>query len=389
MLNKKTLYGLNLSVFMMMLGVGMISSLLPHRVLSLTGANFAVSYITSAFAVSYIILQIPIGTLSDRYGFKLFLVAGYLMCCAAGMVYYFSDRAALIFVGRIVQGAGEAPVWALAPALLSIKFPDAKGKVMGIYNAVLHSGLMFGPILGIAVLKFCTESTAFLLYAVGCLTGAVIIYCLVDRADSSNNAGKETISIKHIVMLASDRTIFAALSGITLYGAGYGLFLTVIPAFLLSTKGCSQLFVQVIFSLFYAAISLSQAITGPLSDKFGREWFMVLGLAVAALGIGIFPNLDTPMISVLLTVAGLGLGIFYISSMTFLNNTAPNSLKGTISGAYYLFWGIGYFAGPLIIGKISEIMGSNTGFYAFSCLLVIEVILLTSTSINRLKKTIS
>ncbi len=386
--NKKTLYGLNLSVFMIMLGVGMIMSLLPHKILALTGSNLSVSYITSAFAVSYVILQIPIGALSDRYGVKFFLVIGYILCCAAGMIYYFSDSISLIFVGRIIQGAGEAPIWALAPALLSIKFPDSKGKAMGSYNAVLHAGLMLGPILGIAVLRFWSDDMAFLFYAAVCFVGAAIIYFLVDTADSSNNFSKERISIKNIIKLASDRSILAALFGIILYGAGYGLFLTAVPAFLFSVRGCSQTFVQIVFALFYAAISLSQAITGPLSDRFGRERFMILGLAIAAFGIGIFPNLETTMISIVLTLGSLGLGIFYISSMTFLNNAAPNSLKGTISGAYYLFWGVGYFAGPLVISKISETLGSNTGFYTFSCMLIIEVIILASTCRNRLKRAV-
>lgn len=174
--------GLNLSVFLIMLGVGMIMSLLPHEVLALTESNLDVSYITSAFAVSYIILQIPIETLSDRYGFKIFFTGGYLLCCLAGMIYYFSDSLALIFVGRIVQEAGEALIWALAPALLSIKYPISKGKAMSSYNAVLHPGLMLGPILGIAVLNFWSDNLAFLFYAAVCLTEAAIIYFWVDTA---------------------------------------------------------------------------------------------------------------------------------------------------------------------------------------------------------------
>lgn len=58
------------------------------------------------------------------------------------------------------------PIWALAPALLSIKFPDSKGKAMGIYNATLHIGLTMGPILGIILLKFWSSDLAFLFYAV-------------------------------------------------------------------------------------------------------------------------------------------------------------------------------------------------------------------------------
>lgn len=387
--HKKTLFGLNLSVFMMMLGVGIIMPLLPNKVLGLTGSSSAVSYIASAFALSYILLQVPVGNLSDRYGFKAFLLIGYLFCAIAGMIYYFSNSATLIFAGRIVQGAGEAPIWALAPAVLSIRFPDSKGKAMGFYNAALHAGLTLGPILGIIVLKLWSDNLAFLFFAATCLAGAAVTCIFVDPVGGNIAANKETLSIKSIIILASDKKILAALIGITLYGAGYGLFITTIPAFLLSVKGYSQTFVQIVFALFYAGVSLSQVITGPLSDKLGRERFMIGGLAVAALGMGLFPNLERPLISIVLTITSLGLGIFYISSMAFLNNAAPDSLKGTISGAYYLFWGVGYFAGPFIISKLGELPDNKIGFHIFSIILIIEVIIMISTYGKRLKRAIS
>lgn len=374
---KKTLIGLNLSVFMMMLGVGMTMALLPKKIIDFTGSGSTVGYLASAFAISYIVLQVPIGNLSDKLGFKFFLFSGYLLCFATGLLYYFSDSANLIFLGRIFQGAGEAPIWALAPALLSIQFPDSKGKVMGIYNAAIHLGLTIGPILGIVVLKIWTGNQAFMFYAIVCLIGAIITFFSVENVNKNEVINKETMDFKNIFALISDRNIFIALTGITLYGAGYGVFLTTIPAFLITEKGFSQTFIGIFFSLFYVAISLSQIITGPLSDKMGREIFMIIGLIVAALGLGIFPGLTQPWISIVLTLASLGFGVFYLSSMAFLNETVPNSLKGTISGAYYLFWGIGFFLGPLLIGKFGESPGFHKGFYVFSIALLLEVVTMT------------
>lgn len=374
---RKTLIGLNLSVFMMMLGVGMTMALLPKKIIDLTGSGSTVSYLASAFAISYIILQLPIGNLSDKLGFKFFLFSGYLLCFATGLLYYFSNNANMIFLGRIFQGAGEAPIWALAPALLSIRYPNSKGKVIGIYNAAIHIGLTVGPILGIAVLKIWTGNQAFLFYSFVCLVGAVIILFSVENANKNEITEKETMNFKNILALVSDRSTFVALAGITLYGAGYGIFLTIIPAFLISIKGFSQTFIGVFFSLFYAAISLSQIITGHFSDKMGREIFMIAGLIIAALGLFIFPGLGQPLISIVLTLASLGLGVFYLSSMAFLNEIVPNSLKGTISGAYYLFWGIGFFFGPILIGKLGELPGFNLGYYAYSIALIIEAVTMT------------
>lgn len=379
MKNKKTLIGLNLSAFMMMLGVGMIMALLPQRIIVLTGSGATVGYLASAFAISYIILQVPIGNLSDRYGFKFFLFLGYLICFITGVIYYFSNHANLYFLGRVFQGMGEAPIWALAPALLSIKYPGSKGKVIGIYNASIHIGLTIGPLLGIFLSNYLIGNKPFLFYAGVCLIGALILLFSVEKVNNNEFQEKQTINFRNIIELVTTRNSLAALVGITLYGAGYGIFLTTIPSFLIINKNYNQTFVGIFFSLFYIAISISQIITGVLSDKMGRKIFMIAGLLTASFGIAIFSELNQPLISVALTIASLGLGVFYLSSMAFLNEVVPNSLKGTISGAYYLFWGIGFFFGPIIIGQITK-SGSSLGYQLFSVFLLIEALILVFCS---------
>lgn len=379
MKNKKTLIGLNLSVFIMMLGVGMIMALLPQRIIVLTGSGVTVGYLASAFAISFIILQVPIGNLSDRYGFKFFLFLGYLICFITGVMYYFSNHANLYFLGRVFQGMGEVPIWALAPALLSIKYPGSKGKVIGIYNASIHIGLTIGPLLGILLSNYLIGNKPFLFYAGACLMGALILLFSLEKVNNNEFQEKQTINFRNIIELLTTRNSLAALLGITLYGAGYGIFLTTIPSFLIINKNYNQTFVSIFFSLFYIAISISQIITGVLSDRMGRKFFMIAGLMTASFGIAIFSELNQPLISVALTIASLGLGVFYLSSMAFLNEVVPNSLKGTISGAYYLFWGIGFFFGPIIIGQITK-SGSSLGYQLFSVFLLIEALILVFCS---------
>ncbi|MDR3331624.1 MAG: hypothetical protein LBT08_03250 [Synergistaceae bacterium] len=64
----------------MMIGVGMIVAFLPQRIIDLDGHERNVGYLASMFAIAYIMLQVPVGTMADKLGFKLFLVAGYLLC---------------------------------------------------------------------------------------------------------------------------------------------------------------------------------------------------------------------------------------------------------------------------------------------------------------------
>ncbi|ATW23814.1 MFS transporter [Candidatus Formimonas warabiya] len=374
MFKDKTLLGLILAVVFMMVGVGMIVALLPQRVVDLDGNGRSVGYLASAFAFSYLLLQVPMGHLSDKIGFKPLLIGGYLLCFLTGLVFYLATSSQMIFFARFLQGAGEAPVWALAPALLSLKYPLAKGKVMGIYNAVFHFGLTMGPFLGVILAQGLKSKEIFLVYSFACLAGAVVIYLLVEAPVKKEEQTTGLLDYRILWELVKQGQMFLCLIGITFYGTGYGIFLTTIPAFLLQEKGFNPLGMGLYFSLFYMAISLAQAITGPLSDRFGRNRFMILGLLLAAGGMMMTPVSHFPLIFWVLTIASLGVGIFHLASMAFLNETVPDSLKGTISGTYYLFWGTGMLFGPPIMTRIATSVSFQASMAGYSFLILLVAV---------------
>ena len=382
----KSLIALNISVFLMMLGNGMIVVLLPQKMIDLSGSVGTVGYLASAFAVTYVLMQLPIGNLADKIGFKNLLICGYLLCGLTGLLYQWAGSPILILLGRSLQGVGEVPVWALAPALLSLQYASTKGKAIGIYNASFHLGLSLGPLLGLLMVRVLRQANvAFLFYALVSFVGALVIYQFVENPRPSESIQAERFDPSSIWAFVTNRLTLVVLIGIALYGAGYGLAVSVIPAFLISARGFDQASISISFSLFYVAISLSQLVVGPLSDKKGRQGFMVCGLILAAIGLGLFSSVRQPWITASLTLASLGLGTFCVSSMAYLNECVSDSLKGTISGAYYLFWGLGYFAWPMAAGATGGFIGLDAGFYLLSGLLVIETMLLIAVRAGRTK----
>ena len=374
-----SIISLCVSVFLMMLGVGMIVALLPQRIMTLTGSVSSVGYLASVFAIPYVLLQIPYGHWADKMGCKLFLTLGYIFCSLTGILYYYAGSAHLVLLGRFFQGAGEAPVWALAPALLSLQYPKSKGKVMGLYNAAIHLGLTLGPILGILVSSIWDENEPFLFYAMVCFGGGMIVHIFVESPHSKNTKRTQHVSYNHILTLVTNQNTVVILFGILLYGAGYGTFLTVIPAFLITVKGIGQALTGIFFALVYIALGLSQLITGTLSDKIGRNAFMIYGLLMTAVSLALLPGCTHVWLFFVLFLASLGFGGFSLSAMASLNESVSDSFKGTISGTYYLFWGAGYFLGPLSMGKFSEIAGFSASFYVFSCLIFAEVLFIMAS----------
>lgn len=388
MYKDRTFIGLIVSVFLMMSGLGMIMPSLPQKVINFDGSGDSIGFLASSFAVSYILFQIPIGQLADRFGFKPLLAGGYYLCASVGVLYSFSHSSTLIFAGRFLQGVGEVPVWALASALLSIRYPYMTGKAIGIYNAVFHLGLTAGPLLGIVFHNLFPGIDIFLVYAGLCLAGGLVVQAGTEQV--MPGAGTETrrVDFRNLVAVLSRRMTLLVLMGIALYGSGYGLLMTVVPGYLINTKGFGSVEVGIFFSLFYVCITASQLVTGHLSDRFGRMKFMICGLVAAAVSLMAFQAFDRYWDLMILGVASLGFGTFFLSSQAYLNEMASGALKGTVSGTYFLFWGAGYFLGPMVTGMVEKHMAPGRGIAAFAVLILCEAALLIIVSASGHLKTI-
>ncbi|WP_346894252.1 MFS transporter [uncultured Roseibium sp.] len=345
------LFVLSLAASLLMVGVGMIVSILPERVYAASGNLQSVSLIASVFAVSYLLAQVPVGILSDRFGVRIFLVLGYGFCGLSGVIFFTSPSADGIFLGRLIQGIGEAPIWALGPALLSRAYSQSKGRAIGLYNAAIHAGLTLGPLAGLAIGTSGDGSLPFLIFAGLCFAGGMAIFFLLPKEVRQTETGLSgKADPRALLRVMTERRHAVLFAGVLLYGACYGIFVSVLPISLTLLNGFGPQATGVLFFLFYCAISLSQVVAGPLSDRHGRRGFLIGGMGLATLGFGTFFFLPGLWALGPLFVSSLGLGAFCVASIAELNEAVQPGLRGTVSGGYYLFWALGYFSGPQAIG---------------------------------------
>ena len=372
----RTVVVLNVAVFIMMVGVGMLMAILPARMIAFTGSPSSAGYLAAVFAAAYLLFQIPTGRLADRIGFRWLIGSGFVLCGFSGILFYRAESGAALLVGRILQGIGEVPIWALAPALLSICYPENKGRVIGVYNASMHLGLSVGPVIGLLLERFCRSPQAPIqFFIVASFAAGLLVWMLAPNTvgETRREQGATAPSFRNLLRR---RSIQAMLAGVMLYGVGYGFFVTSIPGYLISVKRFTSTDLGIYFTLFYIAISSIQLTAGPLSDRYGRSGFMIAGLLLAFLGVVGFPALGRTGAMGLLFAAGLGLGMFYVASIAHLNEAVGAGRKGTISGLYFLAWGAGYFAGPLLAGIFGQHTGLAACFRLYGGLLLAQVVLM-------------
>ncbi len=379
---RRTSLVLCVAVFLQMVGVGLIMAFLPGRVLALSGSAGAVGLLASAFALPFVLLQVPLGFLADRHGPRPFLAGGYALACAAGLLYALAGGTGAILLGRVLQGAGEASLWALAPVVLAALHPRGRGRAMGIYNASVHLGLAAGGLGSLFFVGRGGEALPYLLFALTGLGAALGILWGVEGRSAVRATGGAAVPVpgdwRRIPEAVRALRSPAVLLGIALYGMGYAALVTVVPglfrrSFEAAVAGGTGLY----FALFYLAVGVSQVVAGGISDRRGRRGVMAGGLLIAAAGFAAFPLLEGPRSIFLGLPAGLGLGGFCVAAMAFLNERAPESLRGSVSGVFYAFWGAGYFLGPPFLGRLGDwagpapILGASSALFCLAALLLL------------------
>ncbi|WP_428562234.1 MAG: MFS transporter [Solidesulfovibrio sp. DCME] len=340
------LAGLCLAVFLAMTGMGLIVAALPEKYLRCQGGLHAAGWLSASFALASMACQYPAGRLADRVGARFVLAAGFALMAGSAVTYALAETPPWLFAGRALQGAGEAPVWALAPAVLARLYPERRGRVMGLYNAAFHLGLMAGPLLGAwgAARLAGDPFTAFGWLCLAAMGLALVV--------PYGRPGRATAGVARAGVARLPRVLLALLPALPLAGAAYGLLTSSLPVHLAGQAGYDSRALAWVFFQVYAGIALSQGLAGRLSDRLGRLPFLVGGLAVMAAGLWGATASARGLGQAAFPALGLGLGAFTVASLALVNDRCPATARGRACGLYYLVWGLGYCAGPLVANSL-------------------------------------
>ena len=141
---------LMLTAFMDMVGVLMLLPLLPFYAKELGANGFVMAWLGSSFLIAQLVSAPLWGRVSDRYGRKPALIIGLSASAVAYVVFAYADSLWLLFVSRIIQGAGGGTVGVIQAYVSDVVEPKNRAKGLGWLSAATNVGVMIGPLLGSA-----------------------------------------------------------------------------------------------------------------------------------------------------------------------------------------------------------------------------------------------
>ncbi len=342
----------------------MITPFLGLYVLSLGATTLFVGAVYATNSVVSFLARLPISSLADRYGNRVFIILG-LICNLVGVsLYILIPNIIFAILARALQGAAIA---LFTPSTLSYL---ARLRINGRTSAEVVSytstgaalGQSLGPALGAALFVAGSFLNLFLSSLAICALGTALAVISV-KSDAPL-----VVVAKNESVVARSKAILTKQFSLTLYSRAAisyvsGMVVVLIPLLVTLELKLSESDVGVLFTL--AAISnlLARPISGKFSSRIGESQFLEIGSLLTGLAAILYLlSFSSVVLWVAMIVYGFGLGIFIPSSILYVDRTVPNKDLTLGMGIMTTMIDVGMAAGSAISTIILAQMGFNWAF---------------------------
>ena len=135
--------------------------------------------------------------------------------------------------------------------------------------------------------------------------------------------------------------------------------------------------ITAVLSAFTLSWALLQPISSHLSDKIGRKKITLMGLACSSITIIAFTGTDNYLfLEYLALLLGVEAALFYTPLVAMVSDIAPQEIEGTLIGSYRFFRDMGYFFGPILLGRIADVYRLDYSFYVTSVVVMLAFLVL-------------
>jgi multidrug resistance protein len=144
----RKLWILMITAFIDMVGLLMVIPILPFYATELGAGGLIVGLLVSSFSVAQLLSAPVWGHFSDAYGRRPAMLVGLAASAIAYVIFGFAHSLALLFISRLVQGAGGGTVSVIQAYVADATEPQDRAKALGWLSAATNAGVAIGPVLG-------------------------------------------------------------------------------------------------------------------------------------------------------------------------------------------------------------------------------------------------
>ncbi|MBY8997106.1 MAG: MFS transporter [Candidatus Thorarchaeota archaeon] len=345
---------------------------IKYRFIGIT--DFEYSLFDSTLYLSYLIVGITTGVLSDRWAKRrLFVLIG----ASGSIVFYLLMPTTLsyplLLLYRFLQGSFTVMAWQTFMTL-AIDFSEShnRGRNMGIFGVFLALAMGLGPAIGGVI---ASVGVFVPYYTAAGLNVVVFAIALLGLRDPLMTKARPTLKQSFTIARKSPELVVPGIFNL-FDRLHIGFILTALPFFLSEVLGLDESLRGMALAIFAMPFIILQYPMGKLSDKHGRFRQLVIGSlgfgAVISI-IGFVGIQGFSLLLVMLAILGLFAGITSPPAMALVGDIVGQEDSAMGMGFFNFLGNLGITIGPIIFGVLNPIIGMS---YAFVVVGLLELVTL-------------
>jgi MFS family permease len=359
------------TVFLDLVGFGIVIPLLPFYVQSMGGSELTVGVLLGSFSFTQLLATPLLGRFSDRYGRRpiiLMSLAANAIAMGLFSLASYHHLLPLLFASRILAGATSGNLSACQAALADVTPPENRARAMGRLGAGIGLGLVLGPMIGGQLSQWGAWFPPLAAAALA-LLGALGVLVAMPETHSTETRSTAAKRPSRLSVFQSSPRKHALKLMLLLYFFVFLAMTTLQVAFALLAQerlgwGAKQ--VGNVFALVGGlGLVIQGGLIGPLSKAVGEVRLLILGtliLCAGMLGVSVAAQPHSLIASIILLGTGLGLIQPLLGSLA--SQTASPSQLGLTLGLAQSSGGLARTVGPVASGALYKTLGASAPFTA-------------------------
>ena len=372
-MRKPSVFIVFLTVFIDLIGFGIVLPLLPIFARDLDASGFTIGCLMAVYSAMQFVFAPIWGRLSDRIGRRPVLLVSTAGAAISYVIFAIGcgqtgmTSLVILFAARVFAGVCGANITVAQAYIADITPPEERSKKMGLIGMAFGLGFIFGPAIGGLGLKFWGITAPGWIAAGLCAANFIFAYAqlpeswkpgAVPAARPRFDHFKETMRRPGIAVLVI--VFFLATFSFASFETTIGLLVS--RNFDLSfetVKGVHTFDPKVVYLYAYCGIIGAFVQGGPLGrivKKLGEPLLITLSLVFVAISLAPLPFITNwPMLLVALAILSIGSSLTRPPVFGMLSNLTPADEQGSVIGTAQSAGSLARIAGPIFAASLLDV----------------------------------
>jgi DHA1 family tetracycline resistance protein-like MFS transporter len=376
MSNRRQLIIIFLIIFVNLIGFGIIIPILPFYAENVGATPLQIGLLFASYSVAQIVASPVLGSWSDRYGRRPILLLSLLGTVISFVMLATATSLAMLFAARILDGLSGGNIPTARAYISDITEEKDRAKAFGIIGAAFGLGFIFGPALGGLLGQVNSAAPA---WGAASLALVALLMTFVQLPETRHRARAARPAPWRELPLLIRRPVLGNLLIVDfLYWASFAVYQTTFTLFasIRFDFGMTEVGYFLAFVGFIGVL-VQGVFVGPVVRRLGEKRTLVLGLVLAAAGLGSASVIySVPLFVAALVPASIGAALSSPALVALLSQASGREEQGRVQGVSGALESLGRTVGPIwgngVLGFFGEGMAYLTAAVAILLLAVLS-----------------